>query len=293
MAIELLHSGERDAAYKMFQKAVDITPALARTFITELRKLRGVECIVAPYEADAQLAYLSHKDLIHAVITEDSDLITFGAKRILYKMDGAGQGLEFRLRNLDANTDLRFSGWDHNMFQQMCIMAGCDYLNSIRQRLMHHVSHLRARETSRDRHTAIVDNTRVSDEHCKERSHTGPASLCCPSVACAVLVLCGWLSETQLLTTRVGAAMQPAATGSEADDSGRQQRTRVRDSANELEQLVGAATHCSLLCTPLRTLSGKRPRVPLCCHAPLCHSGRAALLTTRMRRPRRASLGSA
>ena len=131
MAIELLHSGERDAAYKMFQKAVDITPALARTFITELRKLRGVECIVAPYEADVQLAYLSHKDLIHAVITEDSDLITFGAKRILYKMDGAGQGLEFRLRNLDANTDLRFSGWDHNMFQQMCIMAGCDYLNSI------------------------------------------------------------------------------------------------------------------------------------------------------------------
>ena len=131
-AIQLLEAGCRDAAYKMFQKAVDITPALARQFIAELRKFGpAVECIVAPYEADAQLAYLSHRDYIHAVITEDSDLITFGCKRILYKMDPTGAGLEFKLRSLDANTDLKFTGWTHSMFQQMCIMAGCDYLNSL------------------------------------------------------------------------------------------------------------------------------------------------------------------
>jgi exonuclease-1 len=131
MALSLLHSGERDAAYKMFQKAVDITPALARQFIAELRRMPGVQCIVAPYEADAQLAYLSQRDLVHAVITEDSDLIPFGCKRILYKMDGAGMGLEFRLRNIETNGDLKFNGWTHQMLQQMCIMAGCDYLKSI------------------------------------------------------------------------------------------------------------------------------------------------------------------
>jgi exonuclease 1 len=42
----------------------------------------NVECIVAPYEADAQLAFLSMTDYVYAVITEDSDLLAFGAKRV-------------------------------------------------------------------------------------------------------------------------------------------------------------------------------------------------------------------
>ncbi len=42
---------------------------------------------MAPYEADAQLAYLSKIGHIHAVITEDSDLLAFGATCIFYKMD--------------------------------------------------------------------------------------------------------------------------------------------------------------------------------------------------------------
>lgn len=120
-------------------------------------------------------------------------------------------------------------------------------------------------DKQRQTHSQQMVRAYVRSEHCKEGSQTRSASLCCPSVACAVLVLCGWLSETQLLTTRVGAAMQPAATGSEAGDSGRQRRTRV----SQCER-VGAATHCSLLCTPLRTLSGKRPmRVTLLPSAPV------------------------
>jgi 5'-3' exonuclease len=42
----------------------------------------GIECIVAPYEADAQLAFLSHIDYVHCVISEDSDLLPFGCKRV-------------------------------------------------------------------------------------------------------------------------------------------------------------------------------------------------------------------
>ena len=42
----------------------------------------GVECIVAPYEADAQLAYLSREGIVDLVITEDSDLLVFGSKRV-------------------------------------------------------------------------------------------------------------------------------------------------------------------------------------------------------------------
>lgn len=47
----------------------------------ECRKL-GVDCIVAPYEADAQLAFLNISGIADYVITEDSDLTLFGCKKV-------------------------------------------------------------------------------------------------------------------------------------------------------------------------------------------------------------------
>ena len=43
---------------------------------------QGVDCLVAPYEADAQLAYLNKAGIVQAVITEDSDLLAFGCKKV-------------------------------------------------------------------------------------------------------------------------------------------------------------------------------------------------------------------
>lgn len=47
-----------------------------------MARARGVDCIVAPYEADAQLAYLTQSGLAQGVITEDSDLLAFGCKKV-------------------------------------------------------------------------------------------------------------------------------------------------------------------------------------------------------------------
>lgn len=44
---------------------------------------QGVDCLVAPYEADAQLAYLNKAGIVQAIITEDSDLLAFGCKKVL------------------------------------------------------------------------------------------------------------------------------------------------------------------------------------------------------------------
>ena len=44
----------------------------------------GIEYVIAPMEADAQLAFLESKGLIQGVITEDSDLLAFGCKEVLY-----------------------------------------------------------------------------------------------------------------------------------------------------------------------------------------------------------------
>lgn len=46
----------------------------------ELRRT-GVEFIVAPYEADAQCAFLCATGYVHAVITEDSDLVPYATPR--------------------------------------------------------------------------------------------------------------------------------------------------------------------------------------------------------------------
>lgn len=42
----------------------------------------GVDILVAPYEADAQLAYLNKIDVAQIIITEDSDLILFGCEKV-------------------------------------------------------------------------------------------------------------------------------------------------------------------------------------------------------------------
>merc|ERR1719478_235990 len=47
---------------------------------------------VAPFEADAQLAYLCRVGWVHAVITEDSDLLAYGCPNTIFKMDRNGNG---------------------------------------------------------------------------------------------------------------------------------------------------------------------------------------------------------
>jgi exonuclease-1 len=44
-----------------------------------------VEYIVAPYEADAQMAFLALHGHVDLVITEDSDLIPYGCPQVLWE----------------------------------------------------------------------------------------------------------------------------------------------------------------------------------------------------------------
>ena len=78
----LLKEGKESEARECFQRCVEISPEIASAFINLLYKER-VEVIVAPYEADAQLAYLVKEGLADFVITEDSDLLAFGVSQVL------------------------------------------------------------------------------------------------------------------------------------------------------------------------------------------------------------------
>jgi exonuclease-1 len=127
---ELLNAGKTSQAYLEFQKAVDVTPEMARQLIDELKKV-GVQYIVAPYEADAQMVYLERKGVVDGILSEDSDLLVFGAKCLLTKLDQYGNCIEVNKADFNACKDISLTGWSDVEFRWMAILSGCDYLNSI------------------------------------------------------------------------------------------------------------------------------------------------------------------
>lgn len=145
-----LQANRRDEALRCFQKAVDVTPDMANQLAAHLRR-EGVEFVVAPYEADAQMAFLARRGDVVAVLSEgerassgprrwrlrsrtraDSDLLVFGCPRVLFKLDEGGRGREIRLERLADVREVNFSGWSLDWLQQMCILSGCDYADGIR-----------------------------------------------------------------------------------------------------------------------------------------------------------------
>uniref|UniRef100_A0A6B2KYW9 Exonuclease 1 n=1 Tax=Arcella intermedia TaxID=1963864 RepID=A0A6B2KYW9_9EUKA len=130
-AVEYTKQGKFNEANECYKKVVDITPAIAYRFIREL-KIHGIEFIVAPYEADAQLAYLSQIGFVDAIISEDSDLLPYGASRVIYKFDKkSGTGQEILISDLRNNKELDFRSFNKDNFRHMCILSGCDYLKNI------------------------------------------------------------------------------------------------------------------------------------------------------------------
>jgi exonuclease-1 len=126
--LEYLKLGDRTKAIECFQTCIDVTPLMAFEFIKAL-KAANIEFIVAPYEADAQLTFLNLSGYISAVLTEDSDLISFGCTKVLYKLRPDGYCIEILKESLGNIKEMRF--WSSERFRQMCILSGCDYLNSI------------------------------------------------------------------------------------------------------------------------------------------------------------------
>ncbi|XP_045443080.1 exonuclease 1 isoform X2 [Pipistrellus kuhlii] len=127
---QLLREGKVSEARDCFTRCVNITHAMAHKVIKAARA-QGVDCLVAPYEADAQLAYLNKAGIVQAIVTEDSDLLAFGCKKVILKMDQFGNGLEIDQARLGMCRQLG-DVFTEEKFRYMCILSGCDYLPSLR-----------------------------------------------------------------------------------------------------------------------------------------------------------------
>ena len=85
---------------------------------------------MAPYEADAQLAYLYKSKKIDVVFTEDSDLLAFGVKRVVFKRGTVGKFaknyiyVEINLENKHKVKGIDFSQLNPDEFLALCIMSG-------------------------------------------------------------------------------------------------------------------------------------------------------------------------
>ncbi|KAG0638195.1 PIN domain-like protein [Tuber brumale] len=130
--LELLRLRKMKEAQEQLQKSIDVTPLMARHLIDECKRI-GVECIVAPYEADAQLYYLEKTGIIQGIVAEDSDLLAFGCKNLITKMDKFGDCWTIDRDDFTAirGSGFSLSGWTDTEFRYMCILSGCDYLPNI------------------------------------------------------------------------------------------------------------------------------------------------------------------
>lgn len=73
--------GQMTEGKSLLRRSIDVSHEMALNLIKACHEI-GVDCIVAPYEADSQLAYLNLSGIADIIITEDSDLTLFGCKKV-------------------------------------------------------------------------------------------------------------------------------------------------------------------------------------------------------------------
>ena len=134
-ADEFLLKGDINKANRKFNEAVEIDSLMVYNLIQTLISI-DVKYVVAPYEADSQLAYLFLNKKVDFVITEDSDQLAFGVSKVFFKMDLKGIGFEVDLSLLQQCDSFKMPPGKKNklftsdMLLKTCILSGCDYLQS-------------------------------------------------------------------------------------------------------------------------------------------------------------------
>ncbi|KAG8752882.1 Rad2 nuclease [Serendipita sp. 396] len=131
-AKNLASEGRHGEARELYVKCVDITPQHVFQLIKVL-KAEAVAYVVAPYEADAQLAYLEKSGIVDGILTEDSDLLVFGCKNVYFKLDATTYTITHISRSQFSQVkDINLALWTDTEFRHMAMLSGCDYLEGLR-----------------------------------------------------------------------------------------------------------------------------------------------------------------
>eukprot|EP01084_Bolivina_argentea_P258939 436737_1 len=142
-ALQCAATGQTDLASKYAKGAITITSDMVTEAIKQCVE-RNIQYICAPYEADAQLAFLFRNEHIDFVITEDSDLLLYGVKKALYKFNPCTKTGDYvnmdKINDLSAlnnSNDLcKLLNKYSNVYKQLLIhigvLSGCDYVKNLK-----------------------------------------------------------------------------------------------------------------------------------------------------------------
>eukprot|EP00948_MAST-09A_sp_MAST-9A-sp1_P000842 g842.t1 len=165
-----LNAGDKIRAEQYFRKAITVTTRMKYLIIETVRR-KGYKFIVAPYEADSQLAYFCKTQdrargitlnpgemkqikqvseniygvlppvdwKADAVISEDSDCLVYGCPKLLCKLTVDGNCVEIcqkYVRSLGPQSQrpspqIVFSHFNQADFLAFCILLGCDTCSRI------------------------------------------------------------------------------------------------------------------------------------------------------------------
>ena len=95
--------------------------------IKEILNLMGLPFIQAPHEADTICAALNERGDVYGVVTEDMDILPFGAPVMLRDYSNKKVIKEINLKKALDGLELT-----HDQFIDICILLGTDYCPSIR-----------------------------------------------------------------------------------------------------------------------------------------------------------------
>lgn len=99
--------------------------------LIEALKQEKVQYVVAPYEADSQLVYLEQNGFTSGIVSEDSDLLVFGAQLLITKLNDMGDCIAVSRKNFAQCSELPLADLTQAQLRAMAILAGCDYSDGI------------------------------------------------------------------------------------------------------------------------------------------------------------------
>lgn len=93
----------------------------------ELLEKSGIPYVNAPEDAEKYCAFLQKNGLVDYTITDDTDAMTFGCKKILKT------NINKDIIEIDFEKLLSDFGMSYETFVDYCILSGCDYTDTISQ----------------------------------------------------------------------------------------------------------------------------------------------------------------
>lgn len=110
---------------KLQKKAVSVSHTQMEE-CKQIIRLLGIPIIEALEEADSQCAALVKNGIADYVASEDMDILTFGAPKLIRKLSSKPTVIEYNLEKI-----LSELGLTQVQFIDLCVLLGCDYTGTI------------------------------------------------------------------------------------------------------------------------------------------------------------------